>query len=61
MAVGDVLERGLVFVTGFGAAMACVSLVFVVGVGATTIVASSLVAAFCELRGSSAEDDIVTD
>ena len=58
--VVGVLERGRAFGTGFGATMAGLSLVFVVGVGATTLVfvvgvgattssASSLMAALSEL------------
>ena len=38
VAVGGVLERGLAFGTGFGSVMVGVSLVFVVGVGATRAV-----------------------
>ena len=53
--VGDVLERGRASGT-FGASMAGVSLVGVVG----SSVASSLVAVLSELRGSSAEEDMVT-
>ena len=40
--------------------MVGVSFVFVVGVGATTIVASSMVAALSQLRDSPAEVDMVT-
>eukprot|EP00614_Pseudopedinella_elastica_P024068 CAMPEP_0172620382 /NCGR_PEP_ID=MMETSP1068-20121228/103111_1 /TAXON_ID=35684 /ORGANISM="Pseudopedinella elastica, Strain CCMP716" /LENGTH=163 /DNA_ID=CAMNT_0013427619 /DNA_START=207 /DNA_END=699 /DNA_ORIENTATION=- len=48
VAVGDVLERGFAFGTGFGPTMAGVSFGFVVGVGATRSAASSLVAALSE-------------
>ena len=51
----SVLERGLAFVTGIGAAMAGVSFEFAVVAGATMIAASSLVAASKEVRNSSQE------
>ena len=58
--MAGVLERGCAFDTGFGATVASVSFVFAVGVGATKSAASSLVAALSELRGLSAEKDMVT-